>query len=122
MIEDTEKKEPIRYPLIFTRLVDGVLQNLLDLAFRDFVASWLKDVAIGADELINAAKQDVWGAIQGIHERAIKIDQTSLVACKMVEKITIHLEKIKNEYVLSLDLRLMSIIDCEFNFHLFIQG
>lgn len=76
-------------------MVDGALQNLLDLAFRDFIGAWLKEIAIGPDELINIAKQDLWEAIQKIHERTEHIDTTNLVACSIVNSVTFHFEKIR---------------------------
>lgn len=93
--EDAERRELSRYSLIISRSVDGVLQNLLDLIFRDFVSSWLKDLVISDKELIDSLKLDVWLGIQRIHERAVKIDQTNLIACKIVNKLTGHLEKIR---------------------------
>ncbi|XP_034948844.1 sorting nexin-25 [Chelonus insularis] len=84
-----------KYPLIFSRPVDGALQNLLDLAFRDFVGTWLEDLSLYADEIIQNMKQDVWGAIQSFHDRLSRIDYTKLVACNMVNKVTFHFEKIR---------------------------
>jgi hypothetical protein len=76
-------------------LVDGALINLLDLAFRDFISYWLNDIAIGADELISTAKQDLWEAIQKIHSRIEHIDHTNLVAYGIINTITFHFEKIR---------------------------
>ncbi|XP_031783553.1 sorting nexin-25 isoform X2 [Nasonia vitripennis] len=92
---DEGRRDPTRYPLIFSRLVDGALQNLLDLAFRDFIGAWLTEIAIGPEELINIAKQDLWEAIQKIHERTEHIDTTNLVACSIVNSVTFHFEKIR---------------------------
>ncbi|XP_043483350.1 sorting nexin-25-like isoform X1 [Leptopilina heterotoma] len=88
-------KKQLRYPLVFTRLVDGALQNLLDLAFRDFVGAWLNDLSFESDQLIDSMKQDVWGAIQSLHERLAHIDSTKLVACSVVNRVTFHFEKIR---------------------------
>ncbi|XP_015608529.1 sorting nexin-25 isoform X2 [Cephus cinctus] len=85
----------IRYPVVFTRLVDGALQNLLDLAFRDFVGSWLRELALGSDSITDCMKQDVWGAIQSFHDRLFRVDHTKLVACSIVNKVTFHFEKIR---------------------------
>lgn len=67
MINKEENNDPSRYPLIFSRLVDGALQNFLDLVFRDFVKCWLKEITFKADELMNIAKQDLWEAIKCIY-------------------------------------------------------
>lgn len=88
-------KKHMRYPVIFTRLVDGALQNLLDLVFQDFVGSWLNDLAFGSEQLINNMKQDVWGAIQSLHDRLSHVDHTKLVVCNIVNKLTFHFEKIR---------------------------
>ncbi|XP_011498521.1 PREDICTED: sorting nexin-25 [Ceratosolen solmsi marchali] len=92
---DDGKRDSGRYPLIFSRLVDGALLNFLDLVFRDFISYWLNDIAIGADELISTAKQDLWEAIQKIHSRTENIDHTNLVAYGIVNTITFHFEKIR---------------------------
>ncbi|XP_018044280.1 PREDICTED: sorting nexin-25-like isoform X2 [Atta colombica] len=84
-----------RYPVVFTRLVDGALQNLLDLIFQDFVGFWLNDLAFGSEQLINNMKQDVWGAIQSLHDRLSHVDHTKLVVCSIVNKLTFHFEKIR---------------------------
>ena len=88
-------KRQIRYPVVFSRPVDGALQNLLDLAFRDFVGSWLSELAFSSDFIIDNMKQDVWGAIQSLHERLSRVDHTKLVACSIVNKVTFHFEKIR---------------------------
>ena len=88
-------KKQLRYPVVFTRLVDGALQNLLDLAFRDFVGAWLNDLSFGSDQLIDSMKQDIWGAIQSLHDRLSHIDPTKLVACSIVNRVTFHFEKIR---------------------------
>ncbi|XP_046489669.1 sorting nexin-25 [Neodiprion pinetum] len=88
-------RKPARYPLVFTRMVDGALQNLLDLAFKDFVGSWLAELAFGSEQIVDNMKQDVWGAIQSLHDRLARVDHTKLVACDLVNKVTFHFEKIR---------------------------
>jgi len=85
----------MRYPVVFTRLVDGALQNLLDLIFQDFVGFWLNDLAFGSEQLIDNMKQDVWGVIQSLHDRLSRVDHTKLVVCNIVNKLTFHFEKIR---------------------------
>lgn len=75
--------------------MDGALQNLLDLTFRDFVGCWLNELSFGSDHLIDNMKQDVWGAIQSLQERFSRVDHTKLIACNIVNKITLHFEKIR---------------------------
>lgn len=81
--------------MVFTRLVDNALQNLLDLIFQDFVGSWLNTLAFGSEQLLDNMKQDMWGAIQSLHERLSRIDHTKLVVCNIVNKLTFHFEKIR---------------------------
>ncbi|XP_071876719.1 sorting nexin-25 isoform X1 [Bombus fervidus] len=88
-------KKHVRYPLIFTRMVDGALQNLLDLIFQDFVGLWLNELAFNSEQIIDNMKQDIWGAIQTLHDRLSKVDHTKLVVCSIVNKITFHFEKIR---------------------------
>ncbi|XP_023246225.1 sorting nexin-25 [Copidosoma floridanum] len=90
-----ENTDPGRYPLVFSRLVDGALLNLLDIVFRDFVYSWLNDLAVGSDELISIIKQDLWEAISEIYKKMKPIDHTNLVACSMVSTVTVHFERIR---------------------------
>ncbi|CAK9801081.1 Sorting nexin-25 [Anthophora plagiata] len=95
VVESSNIKKHIRYPLIFTRMVDGALQNLLDLVFQDFVGVWLNELAFNSEQIISNMKQDVWGAIQTLHDRLSKVDHTKLVVCNIVNKITFHFEKIR---------------------------
>ncbi|XP_012169812.1 sorting nexin-25 isoform X2 [Bombus terrestris] len=88
-------KKHVRYPLVFTRMVDGALQNLLDLIFQDFVGLWLNELAFNSEQIIDNMKQDIWGAIQTLHDRLSKVDHTKLVVCSIVNKITFHFEKIR---------------------------
>lgn len=95
VIKATNTKKYVRYPLVFTRMVDGALQNLLDLVFQDFVGLWLDELAFNSEQIINNMKQDIWGAIQTLHDRLSKVDHTKLVVCSIVNKITFHFEKIR---------------------------
>lgn len=81
--------------MIFTRNVDNALQNLLDFVFQDFVGSWLNDISFDSAATIDNMKQDLWGAIQSLHDRLAKVDHVKLVACNIVNKITFHFEKVR---------------------------
>lgn len=67
-----DAKKYIRYPMVYSRLVDGALQNMLDLVFRDFVGRWLNELAFNSEQIIDNMKQDVWGAVQSLHDRSYK--------------------------------------------------
>ncbi|XP_076660798.1 sorting nexin-25 [Halictus rubicundus] len=88
-------KKYAKYPLVFTRMVDGALQNLLDLIFQDFIGVWLTELSFNSEQIIDNMKQDLWGAIQSLHDRLSKVDHTKLVVCNIVNKITFHFEKIR---------------------------
>ncbi|XP_015429731.1 PREDICTED: sorting nexin-25 isoform X2 [Dufourea novaeangliae] len=94
-VKPLNPKKHARYPLVFTRMVDGALQNLLDLIFQDFVGLWLSELAFNSEQIVETMKQDVWGAIQSVHDRLSKVDHTKLVVCNIVNKITFHFEKIR---------------------------
>lgn len=81
--------------MVFSRMVDGALQNLLDLVFQDFVGRWLSELAFNSVQIVDNMKQDAWGAIQSLHDRLLKVDHTKLVVCNIVNKITFHFEKIR---------------------------
>nr|XP_033339530.1 sorting nexin-25 isoform X1 [Megalopta genalis] len=94
-IPTSNPKKYAKYPLVFTRMVDGALQNLLDLIFQDFIGLWLSELAFNSEQTIDNMKQDLWGAIQSLHSRLSKVDHTKLVVCNIVNKITFHFEKIR---------------------------
>ena len=95
VVKTSNTKKHIRYPMVFSRMVDGALQNLLDLVFQDFVGRWLSELAFNSVQILDNMKQDVWGAIQSLHDRLLKVDHTKLVVCNIVNKITFHFEKIR---------------------------
>ena len=95
VVKTSNTKKHIRYPMVFSRMVDGALQNLLDLVFQDFVGRWLSELAFNSVQIVDNMKQDVWGAIQSLHDRLLKVDHTKLVVCNIVNKITFHFEKIR---------------------------
>ncbi|XP_043250789.1 sorting nexin-25 isoform X2 [Colletes gigas] len=95
VVKTSSAKKHTKYPLVFTRMVDGALQNLLDLIFQDFIGLWLDELAFNSEQILNNMKQDLWGAIQSLHVRLSKVDHTKLVVCSIVNKITFHFEKIR---------------------------
>ncbi|XP_053981477.1 sorting nexin-25-like [Hylaeus volcanicus] len=95
VVQTSSTKKHTRYPMVFTRMVDGALQNLLDLVFQDFVGVWLDELAFKSEQIVNNMKQDIWGAIQSLHDRLSKVDHTKLVVYNIVNKITFHFEKIR---------------------------
>lgn len=40
-------------------------------------------------------REDLWNAIQKIRERSLKIDASKVIAVEMVNRVTVHLEKIR---------------------------
>ncbi|XP_066598002.1 sorting nexin-25-like isoform X2 [Prorops nasuta] len=45
--------------------------------------------------MLDNMKQDLWSAVQSLHDRLSRIDHTKLVVCNIVNKITFHFEKIR---------------------------
>lgn len=43
-------------------------------------------------------REDLWGAIQILHERLSRIDQAKLIACDLVTHITNHFEVIREAH------------------------
>lgn len=82
-------------PVVFGRTVDSLLQQLLDHILRDFVSIWLNPYAYECHLLIDNLKDDLWGAIQNLHDRMTRVDQAKLIACDMITKVTLHFEKIR---------------------------
>ncbi|KAF7998611.1 hypothetical protein HCN44_011019 [Aphidius gifuensis] len=90
-----ENHKPLKYPMILSRPVDAALQNLLELAFRDFINTWLNDLALYPEEITEKIKQDIWGSLESLYERFSRIDLTKLIACSIVNKVIFHFEKIR---------------------------
>ncbi|KAJ4442220.1 hypothetical protein ANN_12086 [Periplaneta americana] len=86
---------PLRLPVIFGRMIDGILQQLLDLILRDYVAVWCTESGFKSDELIQDMKVDLWHVTKNLQGRLSNIDQTRLVAVSMVNVVTQHFERIR---------------------------
>lgn len=80
---------------MFGRTVDSQLQQLIDFFLRDFVTRWIKDLTHKPEPIIEKFKEHVWGAVQNIYERLLRIDAEKLLANDMVTKITQHFERIR---------------------------
>ena len=57
-LQESEPKldRPLRLPVIFGRMIDGILQQLLDLILRDYVGVWCSEAGFKSDELIRDMK------------------------------------------------------------------
>ncbi|XP_049865173.1 sorting nexin-25 isoform X2 [Pectinophora gossypiella] len=82
-------------PVIFGRTVDSQLQLLIDNILRDFVLRWLKELSHKPEPVVDKFKEHVWGAIQNLYERLLKVDAEKLLANDMITKITQHFERIR---------------------------
>lgn len=40
-------------------------------------------------------REDLWAAVQILHDRLLRIDHAKVIACDMVTKITNHFEKVR---------------------------
>ncbi|XP_046394040.1 sorting nexin-25 [Ischnura elegans] len=85
----------LRFPVIYGRVVDGLLHQLVDLILRDFITPWLKDLTFNHEDHLLDIKDAIWKAIQNLQERLSRIDEAKLVAGDMIVKVTQHFEKIR---------------------------
>ncbi|CAB3225034.1 unnamed protein product [Arctia plantaginis] len=82
-------------PVIFGRTVDSQLHLLIDYVLRDFVARWLKEFSHKPEPVLDKFKEHVWGGVQNLYERLLRVDAEKLIANDMVTKITQHFERIR---------------------------
>lgn len=57
--------------------------------------NYFRNVTSKPADLNNILRKDIWNAVQRIHDRAKKLDSAKIIAVDMVNRITIHLEKIR---------------------------
>ncbi|XP_068158890.1 sorting nexin-25 [Drosophila tropicalis] len=88
-------KNPSNLPLIFDKTVDLQLQQIIEYVLRDFMLPWLGYVVTKPKLINDVIREDLWNAIQKIHERASKMDAAKIIAVDMVNRVTVHLEKIR---------------------------
>ncbi|SPP89957.1 blast:Sorting nexin-25 [Drosophila guanche] len=88
-------KNPSNLPLIFGKTVDLQLQQIIEYVLRDFMLPWLGYVVTKPKLINDVVREDLWNAIQKIHERASKMDPAKIIAVDMVNRVTVHLEKIR---------------------------
>lgn len=75
--------------------MDSQLQLLIDYLLRDFVTRWLKELSHKPEPVVDKLKEHIWGAIQNLYERLLRVDAEKLLASDMVMKITQHFERIR---------------------------
>lgn len=88
-------KNPSNLPLIFGKTVDLQLQQIIEYVLRDFMLPWLGYVVTKPKLINDVVREDLWNAIQKIHERALRMDAAKIIAVDMVNRVTVHLEKIR---------------------------
>uniref|UniRef100_A0A1B0A8L5 PXA domain-containing protein n=1 Tax=Glossina pallidipes TaxID=7398 RepID=A0A1B0A8L5_GLOPL len=88
-------KNPSNLPLIFCKTVDLQLQQIIEYILRDFMTPWLRHVVRKPKLINNILREDLWNALQKVHERAKKMDASKIIAVDMVNRVTVHLEKIR---------------------------
>uniref|UniRef100_A0A182NAC8 Sorting nexin-25 n=1 Tax=Anopheles dirus TaxID=7168 RepID=A0A182NAC8_9DIPT len=82
-------------PIIFGRTVDGLLQQIIDNTMRDLVGPALEPVMANPRRIKELLREDIWLVVEKLHERATRIDAPKLIACDFVQKVTLHLQKIR---------------------------
>ncbi|CAK1551679.1 unnamed protein product [Leptosia nina] len=85
----------LHLPVVFGRTVDSQLQQLIDYFLRDFVTKWIKDLSHKPEPVVEKFKEHIWGGVQNVYERLLRIDAEKLLANDMVLKITQHFERIR---------------------------
>ncbi|XP_053948481.1 sorting nexin-25 isoform X2 [Anastrepha ludens] len=88
-------KNASNLPLIFGKTVDLQLQQIIEYVLRDFMTHWLGHVVTQPKLMNDIVREDLWNAIQKIHDRGVKIDAAKIIAVDMVNRVTVHLEKIR---------------------------
>lgn len=88
-------KNASNLPLIFGKTVDLQLQQIIEYVLRDFLTHWLGHVVTQPKLMNDIVREDFWNAIQKIHNRGLKIDAAKIIAVDMVNRVTVHLEKIR---------------------------
>ncbi|XP_036347274.1 sorting nexin-25-like isoform X2 [Rhagoletis pomonella] len=88
-------KNASNLPLIFGKTVDLQLQQIIEYVLRDFMTHWLGHVVTQPKLMNDIVREDLWNAIQKLHDRGVKIDAAKIIAVDMVNRVTVHLEKIR---------------------------
>ncbi|XP_037824621.1 sorting nexin-25 isoform X2 [Lucilia sericata] len=88
-------KNASNLPLIFGKTVDLQIQQIIEYVLRDFMTTWLGHVVTKPKLINDIVREDFWNAIEKMHERAKKIDASKIIAVDMVNRVTVHLEKIR---------------------------
>uniref|UniRef100_A0A2M4AE09 Putative sorting nexin-25 n=1 Tax=Anopheles triannulatus TaxID=58253 RepID=A0A2M4AE09_9DIPT len=86
-----------QFSLIFGRTVDGLLLQIIGNVMRDLVTPALETVVANPRHIVELLRDDLWLAIEKLHERASRIDAPKLIACDFVAKVTLHLQKIRQQ-------------------------
>ncbi|KAL1509137.1 hypothetical protein ABEB36_003923 [Hypothenemus hampei] len=89
------KNQEVVLPTVFGRTVDSLLQQLLDFVIRDYIMAYLKEYCYDLEYLSVNIKEDLWGAIKNLHEKFLRVDHAKLIACDVINVITLHFEKIR---------------------------
>mgnify|MGYP005985517065 FL=1 len=89
------KTPQAHFTQVFGRTVDSLLQQLLDFIVRDYFLVYLREYAYNWEALGENIREDLWGAIEILHERLARVDHAKLIACDIVSKVTSHFEKIR---------------------------
>ncbi|KNC28406.1 hypothetical protein FF38_02115 [Lucilia cuprina] len=88
-------KNASNLPLIFGKTVDLQIQQIIEYVLRDFMTTWLGHVVTKPKLINDIVREDFWNAIEKMHERGKKIDASKIIAVDMVNRVTVHLEKIR---------------------------
>lgn len=102
---DLKNKPSVTYVPIAGKTVDSLLKQLLDFFVRDFILYYVETHAYDAESICENIKEDLWSGAKTLQERLSRIDHIKLIACDVIDKITIHFEKIREAKALALETR-----------------
>ncbi|KAK7865189.1 hypothetical protein R5R35_012045 [Gryllus longicercus] len=92
---EPKPSKPKRLPVVFGRMLDDAVQQLIDLTLQEAIGDWLNDNGLSSEEILLTMKEDVWKLVQNFQERLTRIDLVNLLAHKMITKVTLHFERIR---------------------------
>lgn len=61
----------------------------------NFIKSFFSHVVTKPKLVNDIVREDFWNAVEKMHERAKKMDASKIIAVDMVNRVTVHLEKIR---------------------------
>eukprot|EP00095_Tigriopus_kingsejongensis_P007816 snap_masked-scaffold204_size260821-processed-gene-1.8 protein:Tk07816 transcript:snap_masked-scaffold204_size260821-processed-gene-1.8-mRNA-1 annotation:"sorting nexin-25" len=80
---------------VISRNIDQALNDILDLASRDYIFYWFGHLMLKQAVTEESLKRDLWQVICSFKERMAKTDQVKILAIDLVKRVSNHFEKIR---------------------------